>query len=331
MGVAGADGQDVWVVRRVVELRAAESGVAARDHDNDSLTPGRLCGVREWVEPVVLNTVRPEGEVEDADVQPIRVAVLDNPVDSCDHLRDIGSTAPIRNLDRHDSCIGCDATEVLVVPGISPPPCGNVAPGDDTGHVRAVAERIEVTKVVLLGLERQVWAIYQLVGIVESFDRRDAGVEDGDIDPPTGVAPPPELAGPNRADRVEQRTIVVHDVVAVNAGKLDARIERDLPHTTGAAQGRHRRARKPSAEPVDQFNLTLHAATEARDGTLGAVTGAGVLLDDDRNGLTRRGGRARRCTQREGHCRSGDRCRHAPLPSLSVSTSCRIHTVVPRP
>ena len=171
MGVAGADGQDVWVVRRVVELRATESGVAARDHDNDSLTPGRLCGVRERVEPVVLNTVRPEGEVEDADVQPIRVAVLDNPVDSCDHLRDIGSTAPIRNLDRHDSRIGCDATEVLVVPGISPPPCGNVAPGDDTGHVRAVAERIEVTKVVLLGLERQVWAIHQLVGIVESFDR----------------------------------------------------------------------------------------------------------------------------------------------------------------
>ena len=85
-GVVTTDRDHVGVVRRIVELRRAEAGVARRDDHHDAVVPRDLGRIRQWIELVVLRAVGPEGQVEDADVQPIAVAVLHDPIDRGDDL-----------------------------------------------------------------------------------------------------------------------------------------------------------------------------------------------------------------------------------------------------
>ena len=72
--------------------------------------------------------------------------------------------------------VGGDADEV---PGVVLLARGDlrVAPGDDAGHVGAVAEGVQVAKVGRLRLERQVRAVDHLAGLVQPLDRGDAGVD----------------------------------------------------------------------------------------------------------------------------------------------------------
>ena len=68
---------------------------------------------------VVLGAVGVVGEVEDPDVQPVGVAVLDDPVDRCDHLRDVDGAGVVGDLDAHDPGVGGDPDEVDRVAGRS--------------------------------------------------------------------------------------------------------------------------------------------------------------------------------------------------------------------
>ena len=74
--------------RRALALLVA--GVAGRGDDDDAVLPRLLGRVRERIDLVGLGRVRAVGEVEDADVQAVVVAVLDDPVDGGDDLGDVG-------------------------------------------------------------------------------------------------------------------------------------------------------------------------------------------------------------------------------------------------
>ena len=78
---------------------ALEAVVAAGCHDHDAGLPGLLDRVGERVDPVVLRRVRAVGEVDDPDVQPVVVPVLDDPVDRGDDLADVGAAVGDADLE----------------------------------------------------------------------------------------------------------------------------------------------------------------------------------------------------------------------------------------
>ena len=63
----------------------------------------------ERVDDVGLNRVGAEGQVQHADVHPVAVRVLHDPVDACDDLRDIRATNRVADLDVDDAGVGRDA------------------------------------------------------------------------------------------------------------------------------------------------------------------------------------------------------------------------------
>jgi len=74
---------------------------------------------------------------------------------------------------------------------------------DQPGHERAVAVGVEVAQRRALGVEREVGAVHDLARGVEPRDRRDAAVDQRDVDALAGVArvPPRLRAGAERGVR----------------------------------------------------------------------------------------------------------------------------------
>ena len=152
--VRGADRDQVRVVggRREAwrALAPLVAGVPGRGDHDDAVVPGLLGGVRERVDGVRLRRVRAVRQVEDADVQAVVGAVLDDPVDGRDDLRDVHATVGDADLEADDPCAGGDAAVVLA------------GAGDQPGHRGAVAVGVEVPELRRLGLEREVRAVDEL-------------------------------------------------------------------------------------------------------------------------------------------------------------------------
>jgi hypothetical protein len=140
------------------------TSVAGRSHDHDPSIPRLFDGKGQRVDPEPLRRVRTVRDVENSDVHAIVIAVLDDPVDRRDHLRDVRSSVGGRNLDAHDARIWGHAAVggrgCLRVRGGEP----GIPTGDEAGHERAVAEGVEVGQVGRLGLERQVGPVDDLAG-----------------------------------------------------------------------------------------------------------------------------------------------------------------------
>ena len=106
-------------------------------------------------------------------LRPRIVAVLHGPVDGGDHLRHINGAVGRANLDVDDVRSRGDAAEATP---------RTVVAGDDAGHVRAVPVRIEVTQGLGLGVEGKIGAVDDLARPVESGNRRNTGIDEGDPD-----------------------------------------------------------------------------------------------------------------------------------------------------
>ena len=72
-------GEDIWVVRRRIELGVG-AGVASRDHDDDASVPDHLNGRIEQIRGVAFGHARHERQVDHADV--IRRRVGGDPAES---------------------------------------------------------------------------------------------------------------------------------------------------------------------------------------------------------------------------------------------------------
>src|SRR5829696_5498038 len=174
VGVVAADGDHVRVVGRVVDLLRTEALVADGDDDHDSLVPGLLGRVGQRVHHVALDTVGTERHVQHPDVQTVLVAVLDDPVDGRDGLRDVGLTLGVSDLDADDAGVRRHADEVRRVPAHRGR--GGVTAGDDAGHGGPVTVGVEVLRRAA-GLERQVRAVDDLARPGQPVDRDDARVD----------------------------------------------------------------------------------------------------------------------------------------------------------
>ena len=152
-GVLCSDGKDIRVVGRVVELRAAEPGVATRYDDDDALAPCGLGSVGERVDLVVLHAVGAERKVEHPDGEPVGVAMLDDPVDACNDLRDVRSAGPVADLDGHDPRARSDPGEALAPSVALRPGRVLVKAGDQPGHIRPMTVLVQVPAFVLLRVE----------------------------------------------------------------------------------------------------------------------------------------------------------------------------------
>jgi hypothetical protein len=87
--------------------------------------------------------------------------VLDRPVDGRDDLRDVDRAVARADLEVHQGGVGRDPGEArgVQVGGRRP---GGVPAGDDGGHVRPVAEGIQVRHAGLLAVERQVRTVHHI-------------------------------------------------------------------------------------------------------------------------------------------------------------------------
>ena len=186
--VRRADRDDPLVEGRVCQRRRRSLGlvsaVAGRRDDDDAGFPRLLDGEGQGVDPVPLRRVRAVGQVEDADVQAVVIAVLDDPVDRRDDLRDVRPAVGRGDLDAHDVRVGSH-------PAVGRRGCsrvrggeGAVPTGDQAGHERSVAVGVEVGQIGRLGLACR----------IQSLDRGDAGVDQRDADPLARVTSgPPRL------------------------------------------------------------------------------------------------------------------------------------------
>ena len=157
----------IALVERRVRQRGRGSlglvaAVAGGGHDDDAGVPGLLDRVGERIDAVPLRRVGAVREVEDADVQIVVVAVLDDPVDRGDDLRDVNATVGSRDLEAYEARIGCHAAvgrcRGLVVWGGQ----GIVPACDEAGHEGAVAIGVQPGQVGRLGLERQIGSVDDL-------------------------------------------------------------------------------------------------------------------------------------------------------------------------
>ena len=147
VGVGRTDSDHEWVAGGHPEVFAVAI-VAGGDNDHDAGLPSLLDRKRQGVERGGLSGVGPERQVDHADVHPVVVLVLDDPVDGSNDLGDVHGAVVTRDLDVDDAGVGGDADE-LAVPGVGPR-IGDpgVLAGDDAGHVGAVAVGVEVAEVV---------------------------------------------------------------------------------------------------------------------------------------------------------------------------------------
>ena len=196
LGVEAAHPEDERVPGRVGEPGLGdEPAVAGRRHHEDPVLPGLLDGVGERVDRAVLGRVGAVGEVEHPDVHPVVVLVLHDPVDGRDHLGHIDAAVGVGNLEGDDAGIGGHPPVGRRRGGGVRRRDGAVLAGDEPGHERAVTVRVELGQVRRLRLHREVGAVDHLAGRVEARNRRDARVDDGDVDTGTGPAGVPPVLG----------------------------------------------------------------------------------------------------------------------------------------
>ena len=172
-----ADRNHVGVDRRAIYPTCIVAPVASRSDNDDPGMPRPLDGGRERITLAASHTGHPEREVQNSDVEPVVVAVLDDPVDPGDHLGDAGLTARTGNLDAHDPAVRCDARYLVAV-----------VAGDDPGQVRAVPVCVEIGKVREATFVRQVWPVDDLARLIEPVHRGDTRVDQCNVDALTGVA-----------------------------------------------------------------------------------------------------------------------------------------------
>jgi hypothetical protein len=246
---------------------ALEAAVAARRDDDDAVLPRLLGRVGEWIHRVQLRAVGPVGEVQDPDVQTGVLGVLDDPIDGGDHLGDIGAAVCRADLDADDPGIGGDAPigrgrSVRVGNGEL-----RIVPGDESGHERPVAERVEVPEVRCLRLDREVRPVENLAGRCEALDRGNAGVDHRHIDAGARVAgvPPvdrPRVAG-HGVHRVDVGRRIVRGVLGLHLGVLA-----DGDDAGKAAKGREDVGGNSCRESADDRQALLDHAADVLDGAL---------------------------------------------------------------
>jgi hypothetical protein len=127
----------------------------------------------ERVQPVVLDAVGAEREVEDPDVQSVAPAVLHHPVDPGDDLGDVGGSRGVGDLDAHHPGIRGDPDELVVRDRADRTRHRVVPPSDDPRHVGAVTVGVQVTHALVAGLERQVGPVHHLARRREPVHRHD--------------------------------------------------------------------------------------------------------------------------------------------------------------
>ena len=169
----------------------------AAGDDDDPGKPGAFDRVGQRIEHIVLGAVGAERQVEDANVEAVAVAVLDDPVDRGDDLGDVGHAVGGANLHVRLTRARRHAYEVIVGVaswsfGLAP----RVARSDDAGHVSAVAVAVDVARRGRLRVERQVRAVDQAAGEVGL--RVYARVDHRNVDAVAGDAALPQVS---RADR----------------------------------------------------------------------------------------------------------------------------------
>ena len=113
-----------------------------------------------------------EREVDDADVEPVRVAVAVDPLERGEHAGEAGLAVGAGDLDADQARARRHAGEAGE----------RVAAGDQAGDVRAVAEGVERGEPPVAALVREVGAVDHAAGLGEPADRDHAGVDQRDVD-----------------------------------------------------------------------------------------------------------------------------------------------------
>ena len=180
-----ADGDHVRVVGRSMEPSRAGAFVACGGDHNDACTPGSLDRRRQRVGEVWALGITVDGEIEHSNVE--RVCVFDDPVDAGHEALEPHASVATGNLDGHDASTRSD-------------------PVHDAGEVGSVTVVVDEgrTPIELLGAEvdrRQERSLGS-----KRPDRRDASVDDGDIDTRTGDAGGPQSIGTDLMADLRQRT-----------------------------------------------------------------------------------------------------------------------------
>ena len=176
--VHGAHCDHERVVRRVVQPPRCRPAVPGGDDDGDALPPCDLDRERQRVEAIVLCAVGAERQVQDADVQTAVLPVLHDPVDRGEHLRDVGRSVRVGDLDAQDASVRRHAGEVL---GVMSDGTARVAPGDDSREVGAVPVGVEVAQVRPLRLEGEVRAGDDPARLCQPVDRHDSRVDERNV------------------------------------------------------------------------------------------------------------------------------------------------------
>ena len=189
LDLSRADGNDCRGIRRT---RKFVSGalVASGGNDDNSFTPSNFCGPGERVETPVGRGWSSVAEVDDPYVHAVGLAILYNPVNRCDDLRDVHAPVHRSDLDVHQSRIRGDPDECA--PGLGWVTDVGVLTSNDSGHVGTVSEPVKEFQVVVASIDGKVsarndrWSARYV---------RDAGVDEGDIDATTGESLFPEITG----------------------------------------------------------------------------------------------------------------------------------------
>ena len=164
-----------------------------------------------------------------------------------------------------------------------------VGPGvlarDDPGHVGAVPEGVQVAGAGRLRLEGQVRAVDDLARRGQALDRRDAAVDERDVDALAGQRLP-LVAGTGDGADVVHRPGIADGVVG--GQQLHRGVPRHLGHAgVGTQPGRHRRGRL-DGDGVDEAEPARDRAAQLLDGRAGGRELPRRRTDDP--ALGRRGG-----------------------------------------
>ena len=193
------DGDDGRVPGRGVDAARRCAVVAGGGDDDDAGRPGARHRVVERGGGLGALFAGVDRDREHADVEAI--GVRDHPVDAAHDLGDGDITVPVGDLDRDDARVGGD-TEEIVGCGVARVGARRPA-GDDAGEVRPVAVGVDVPRRCIGLLGAEVGSGDDPFG--QRPDRRDAGVDDGDVDALAGDTDVPELAGADLVDHRGQR------------------------------------------------------------------------------------------------------------------------------
>ena len=129
--------------------------VAGCGHDDDALAPQLLDRPGQHVVPVVAAVLDAEREVDDADIEPVGVPVVADPLERVEHLREARLAVGAGDLEADDTRARGHAGEAGE----------RVAAGDQAGQVGAVAERVELGEPRVAPLGREVGSVHDPAGL----------------------------------------------------------------------------------------------------------------------------------------------------------------------